>query len=195
MAHPKERTEWVRRNSLPGTLNWGVSALLPLSTGPCPASSALSLLDSRLKPNSTPLSVYWSTKFACVRLITADEIERFMRHLASKVYLLHPGRDSSDLSKWSSHSLRVGACVALHAMGFSPMDIQWILRWRSQAFMAYLRNIAILAHRQVQALDRAAALPFPLIFFGNHEFFEPNFLFPGCALWPPFFLYGAFLAL
>jgi hypothetical protein len=120
----------------------------------------LSLLDSRLRPNSTPLSVYWSTKFACVRLITADAIERFMRHLASRVYHMHPDRDSSDLSKWSSHSLRVGACVALHAMGFSPMDIQWILRWRSQAFMAYLRNIAILAHRQVQALDRAAALPF-----------------------------------
>jgi hypothetical protein len=120
----------------------------------------LSLRDPRLSPDSTPLSVYWSEKFSCVRLINADNIERFMRHLASRVYYLHPDRDAGDLAKWSAHSLRVGACVALHAMGFTPLDIQWILRWRSQAFMAYLRNVAILAHRQVQALDRAAALPF-----------------------------------
>lgn len=120
----------------------------------------LSRRDARLAPDVTPLSVYWSEKSSSVRLITADDIERFMRHLASRVYHLHPDRDSADLSRWSAHSLRVGACVILHAMGFSPLDIQWILRWRSQAFMAYLRNVAILAHRQVQALDRAAALPF-----------------------------------
>jgi hypothetical protein len=43
-------------------------------------------------------------------------------------------------------------------MGFSPLDIQWILCWRSQAFMVYLRNVAILAIRQFEALDRAAEL-------------------------------------
>jgi hypothetical protein len=31
-------------------------------------------------------------------------------------------------------------------MGFSTVGIQWILRWRSTAFMVYLRNIAILAY-------------------------------------------------
>jgi hypothetical protein len=120
----------------------------------------LSLLDPRLRPDCTPLSVYWSAHSGCVRLITADDIERFMRHLAAQVYHLDPIRDAKDLSRWSSHSLRVGACVALHAMGFSAVDIQWVLRWRSQAFMVYLRNMAILAIRQNQALDRAAELPF-----------------------------------
>lgn len=122
--------------------------------------SRLSILDPRLQPDKTPLSVYWSLQHSCVKLITADEIERFMRHLASQVYHLHPDRDAKDLSRWSSHSLRVGACVALHAMGFSALDIQWILRWRSTAFMVYLRNVAILAVRQFQALDKAAELPF-----------------------------------
>jgi hypothetical protein len=120
----------------------------------------LALLDPRLRPNATPLSVYWSPATASVKLVAAYDIERFMRHLACQVYHLHPVRDAKDLNKWSSHSLRVGACVALHAMGFSALDIQWILRWRSQAFMVYLRNVAILAIRQYQALDRAAELPF-----------------------------------
>jgi hypothetical protein len=120
----------------------------------------LAILDNRLKPNTTPLSVYWSPSASCVKLIHADDIEHFMRRLAAQVYHLHPIRDAKDLGRWSSHSLRVGACVALHAMGFSPLDIQWILRWRSTAFMVYLRNVAILAIRQYQALDKAAELPF-----------------------------------
>jgi hypothetical protein len=115
-------------------------------------------LDPRLRPNATPLAVYWAS--TCVKLITADDIELFIRRLASETYHLHPSRDASDLRRWSSHSLRVGACVALHAMGFSPLDIQWVLRWRSTAFMVYLRNVAILAVRQYQALDRASELPF-----------------------------------
>jgi hypothetical protein len=45
-------------------------------------------------------------------------------------------------------------------MFFSLLDIQWILRWRSQAFTVYLCNMAILAIRQFEALERAAELPF-----------------------------------
>lgn len=120
----------------------------------------LSILDPRLSPSVTPLSVYWWPSTSSVKLITATDIESFMRRLACAVYHLHPVRDAKDISRWSSHSLRVGACVALHAMGFSALDIQWILRWRSTAFMVYLRNVAILAIRQYQALDRASALPF-----------------------------------
>jgi hypothetical protein len=120
----------------------------PNQTGFCFVSSAyralvrfqqLMILGPCLHPNATPLSVYWSTSARCVKLITADDIEHFIRRLAIAVYHLHPVKDSKDLRRWSSHSLRVGACVALHAMWFSPLDIQWILRWRSQAFMVYLR--------------------------------------------------------
>ena len=83
-----------------------------------------------------------------------------MRSLAVTVHHFHPIKDKKELQKWSSHSLRVGACVALHAMGFSPLDIQWLLRWRSMAFMAYLRNNAGLADRHHRALDKAAGMPF-----------------------------------
>jgi hypothetical protein len=120
----------------------------------------LSVLDPRLKPNAKPLSVYWSLTAARVKLINADDIERFLCRLACAVYHLHPVRDAKDINWWSSHSLRVGACVTLHAMGFSTLDIQWILRWRSTAFMVYLCNVTILAIRQNLALDKAMALPF-----------------------------------
>ena len=82
-----------------------------------------------------------------------------MRLLASKVYHLHPVRDLKDLRRWGTHSLRVGACVVLHAMGFLALDIQWILRWKSMAFVAYLHNIAILSTRQNRAFNRAQAMP------------------------------------
>lgn len=119
----------------------------------------LQRLDERVMPSRTPLSVYWDRRSNSVRLITATDIEGFMRKLAVQVYQLHPVKDSKDIRRWGTHSLRVGACVVLHAMGFSNLDIQWILRWKSMAFVAYLRNVAILATRQHQALDRAAAMP------------------------------------
>ena len=79
---------------------------------------------------------------------------------------LHPIHDRKHLQRWGTHSLRVGACVVLHAMGFSALDIQWILRWRSMAFLTYLRNLTVLATKQVRALDRAAAI---LLYEANVE--------------------------
>ena len=121
--------------------------------------SRLQSVNPFLRADSTPLSVYFDPVSQMVRLITATDIEFFIRRLAVEVYHLHPVRDIEHIRRWGTHSLRVGACVALHAMGFSALDIQWILRWRSLAFMTYLRNVALLANRQVRALDRALALP------------------------------------
>ncbi|CAB9527063.1 unknown protein [Seminavis robusta] len=112
-----------------------------------------------LSPASTPLSVYWNPKSRHAKLVDGSAIEKFMRRLAAAVYNLHPLHDKADLSKWSSHSLRVGARVILHIMGFSDRDIQWILRWKSMSFVMYFRNVAILSRRQNAAFDRLQALP------------------------------------
>ena len=111
--------------------------------------------DERVQPDRTPLALYWSPVGQCVKLVTSVDIEKFMRQLAASVHNLDPVADAAALQQWSSHSLRVGGCVTLHAMGFSALDIQWVLRWRSTAFMVYLRNVAVLATRHFQALDRA----------------------------------------
>lgn len=107
----------------------------------------------------SPLCCYWNPTTSSVELITADDVEDYMRAIAATVYNLHPIRNKKELQKWSSHSLRVGACVVLHSMGFSALDIQWLLRWRSNAFMAYLRNLAGLADRHNEAHDRAQGMP------------------------------------
>ena len=120
---------------------------------------ALQALDPSLDPAHTPLFVYWDPLSSRVCLPTSVEIEAFMRGLAARCYHLDPVADKAALQRWSSHSLRVGACVLLHSMGFPPQDIKWLLRWLSDAFMAYLRNTAVLATRQHRALDAAASMP------------------------------------
>ena len=140
----------------------------PDPTGVCMVSSlyrslsrfcALVCIDGRLNESSTPLSVFHHGPSNSVRLITSGDIDLFMQKLASQVYHLHPVNDREAISKWGTHSLRVGACVLLHTMGFSALDIQWILRWRSMAFVTYLRNVAILSSRQSAAFNRAAGMP------------------------------------
>ena len=108
---------------------------------------------------TTPLAMYQDLRGGATKLITETEINRVMRESAGRVYGLHPIRDKAALQKWSSHSLRVGACVIIHSFGFSESCIKFMLRWRSNAFMVYLRNTAILADMQVRVMDRAAAMP------------------------------------
>ena len=115
--------------------------------------------DPRLDPDTTPLSVYWAPSRGRVELINANVIERFIRQLAASVCHLDLQRDQESLQRWSSRSLRIGACVTLHSMGFAPIDIQWTLRWKSTAFMEYLRNVPVLADRQNLAYNRASGMP------------------------------------
>lgn len=105
---------------------------------------------------TTPLSIYLDEKTGEVKLITSKDIETIMRKLAAHVYKI---TKESDLQRWSAHSLRVGACVILHAMGFTGAQIKFLLRWRSDAFLVYLRNIAVLADQQNDAIDKLLAMP------------------------------------
>ncbi len=105
-----------------------------------------------------PLSVY-KDAHGIVRNITAQNISSVMRRVASELYGLDPVRHKTELQKWSSHSLRVGACVILHTMGFTGEKIQFLLRWRSRAFMMYLRNLAALSHSQNMAMTAINEVP------------------------------------
>jgi hypothetical protein len=102
-----------------------------------------------------PLAVYRVSAEGPVHFVTPRLIMNHMRSVAAVVHRLHPTKDKAALRRWSSHSLRVGACVLLQEAGFSATQIQWLLRWRSQAFMDYLRNLPGLAQQQSHALNRA----------------------------------------
>jgi hypothetical protein len=108
----------------------------------------------------TPLAIYQSDiSSQSPTFITASDIEAAMRRVAARVYQLDPVKDAKHLMKWSAHSLRVGACVIIHSMGMSTAQIKFLLRWRSDAFMVYLRNTATLADRQNDIFNEADAMP------------------------------------
>ena len=87
--------------------------------------------------------------------ITASNVAQSLRQAAAIVYNIDPATPvgRADLTRWSSHSLRVGACVILHVNGFSSSEIQFLLRWKSDAFMQYLRNLGTLSRKQNAALS------------------------------------------
>jgi hypothetical protein len=109
------------------------------------------------KPN-VPLCVH-RHKGKELRHITASLIESTVRRAAIHVCKLDPVRDQAHISKWSAHSLRVGAWVILHGMGFTDTQIQFLLRWRSNAFYVHLRNVAGLANKQNAAIADLSTMP------------------------------------
>ena len=122
---------------------------------------------------NTPLSIY-VTSFGTQRLVTAKDISRCMQYLAGAVYHI---TDPKELSRFSAHSLRVGACVILHAQGLTESQIQFILRWRSLAFMAYLRNLTALSDRQNMAFN-TFAMPREFISHDDASPFQHPLLIP-----------------
>ena len=106
----------------------------------------------------TPLGIYQDDA-GQTRFITANETKSTMRATAAAVYHLDPKKHKKDLQRWSAHSYRVGACVILHAMGYTAPQIKFLLRWKSDTFLMYLRNLAIMAIQHHQTLDKAAAMP------------------------------------
>ena len=107
---------------------------------------------------TTPLAVY-SAGPGLVHYITSTDIELVMRDAAAHVYNLSPRTCQKELQLWSAHSIRVGACVILHAMGFTASQIQFILRWKSMAFLVYLRNLSIMSSQQNKAIHDVSRMP------------------------------------
>jgi len=108
--------------------------------------------------DNIPLAVYQDAR-RDVRYITSADITYAMRAAAAAVTGLDPLTDFEQLKKWTPHSLRIGACNILHAMGFSDVQIQKLLRWKSDSFMRYLRHLAILARTQSDAIASLDQFP------------------------------------
>ena len=106
-----------------------------------------------------PLSIYYDLDSTSIRNITSTIIDQQLQSLATSVYNLNPRTDQTTIKKFTAHSLRVGACAILHAMGFEGYEIKRLLRWKSDAFMDYLRNLTVLAQRQNRAITDATTIP------------------------------------
>ena len=102
---------------------------------------------------SNPIAVFpspgRSNKNQCALTYIDDvHIKTLLQGAAKTVYKI---TSTEDLARFTSHSVRVGSCVLLHVNGVSTDTIKFRLRWRSDAFKAYLRNVDALAeqHRDV----------------------------------------------
>ena len=91
-------------------------------------------------PPTYPLAIYQSTS-SKMAFLSHKDMDLLLKGASKAVYNL----SKKDLQKFIVHSLRVGACVMLHTACFSADDIKFELRWRSDAFRDYLRNILSLA--------------------------------------------------
>ena len=103
-------------------------------------------------PSDEPLAVFHkpSGQYAGRCFITKDEVAKFLRMVAMKVYKMK--KTNKALQRWSTHSIRVTACNLLHRQGFSDSYIQTRLRWASNTFRDYLRNTLYSAAQHTKAL-------------------------------------------
>ncbi len=81
--------------------------------------------------------------------IKDKQVEKQLRAAATAVY----GYTKEEArNKFTSHSIRGGACVLLHEAGRTATFIKDRLRWKSESFMEYLRDTASLAKQHAISL-------------------------------------------
>ena len=124
------------------------------------AKRFLRLFPNRDPPRDVPLALYRGKQHK-VMLISDKVLEGHMRRAAAAVYKFDVSKpdEKKAVNLWSSHSLRVGACVILHVNGCSAETIKFLLRWRSDAFMEYLRNLTALSNVQNKAMKDTDLMP------------------------------------
>jgi hypothetical protein len=121
----------------------------------CPVTALIRILkrfrDLKQDKDAVPLSVFTTNGLddGMVELIRASHIEHALQSAATAVYNI---TNPKELARFTSHSLRVGACVALHAAGVIPSNIKDALRWKSDSFERYLRNLPCQAQRNSRAV-------------------------------------------
>lgn len=87
-----------------------------------------------------------------VRHISHEDVERIIRLAAGKVHNASP----KEQAKWGTHSIRVGALVRLQLMGQPEHFIQSRLRWKSDKWKEYLRNLPQLADAHNKVVNTLA---------------------------------------
>jgi len=91
-----------------------------------------------------------------IQNITDKLVEKTMRELAFSVYGI---TSKAALSKFTCHSLRVGACCILQAAGAKPEFIKEQLRWNSDSWQVYTRDLCILSHQHNAILFELSQMP------------------------------------
>ena len=118
----------------------------PTDTTMCPVRAAVRICQRAAHfgvPANFPIGVARAVVVSqTYRFITNDDLKTHFQQAAAKVYNI---TNKQALTLWTAHSIRVGAAVLLQEMGKSADFIQQRLRWLSDAYKVYLRNLPQLA--------------------------------------------------
>jgi hypothetical protein len=121
----------------------------------CPVCSAMRLvLRARQlnQPGDMPLGVY-RTKKGKSNNLTGDKIAELLWKAVKSV---HPDTTSEDLKQYSTHFLRVWACIFLDEAGKPPDYIKKRLCWLGDSFRMYLQDTLAIQLQHVDALREAS---------------------------------------
>ena len=119
----------------------------------CPVRAAfrIYLRAGRLQANADEPIAVCRNKANAKTIFIADSLTtKFLRKAAMGAHNISSA--SPDLNRWSTHSIRVTAANLLHRAKFSDSFIQTRLRWKSTAFLQYLRNTFYSAEAHSKAI-------------------------------------------
>ena len=108
------------------------------------------------KSADEPLGVY---KKACGKsgYFTSKQMANLLQRAAVAAHNLE---DPAEISRYTSHSLRVWAATLLNHAGCTGPYIQIRLRWKSETFLSYLRNTHAIADKHSAALANIDKIKF-----------------------------------
>jgi hypothetical protein len=89
-----------------------------------------------------------------IEYVTLKDVSTFFQKIAKKV---HPKLSKSEIQKYSSHSIRVWACVTLDEAGKSASFIKARLRWLGESFRTYLRDTNAIHEQHAEVAQKALA--------------------------------------
>ena len=123
----------------------------------CPVEDWLDIVDRFLRllgPTVTdrPLAIYKCEKSNMILNICSNDSKKLMQKIVRTTYEI---TDKAELNKFTNHSLRVGACCILQAEKKSDSFIQNALRWRSDTWKMYCRNLTSVANDLSETISNA----------------------------------------
>ena len=95
-----------------------------------------------------PMALFRNNRTGHAQFISDKHVESHLQRVAKTVYQIS---DKKDLSRWTCHSVRVGACVSLFNQEKGEAFIQFQLRWRSQSWRDYIRDSPTLSDQHIKA--------------------------------------------
>ena len=110
-------------------------------------------------PNKLPLAIYLNKKKQ-VKYLTPDKVTEVMR---KAVRVAYPDKPAHEVMRYSTHSIRLWACVLLNEAGKSPDFIKKSLRWLGESYCVYLRDTNKINHQYVDALQESLQAVMDLI--------------------------------